>query len=136
MAVPRPILGNAAETPPRAPEGAVRADRLIDSHGRTIRDLRLSITDRCNFRCVYCMDPDVRFMERGELLTEEELIRVAGVCVGLGVEKVRLTGGEPALHPGLEGIIRGVAATRVTDLAITTNGPLLDEGAARPGTRA
>jgi cyclic pyranopterin phosphate synthase len=101
--------------------------RLIDSHGRAIRDLRLSITDRCNFRCVYCMEPDARFMPESELLSVEEMIRLAGVCVSLGVHKIRLTGGEPTVHPRLTEIIAGVAALGDIDLAITTNGALVDE---------
>jgi cyclic pyranopterin phosphate synthase len=102
---------------------------LIDSHGRTIRDLRLSITDRCNFRCVYCMDPGVRFAETGELMSVEEMERVVRACVGLGVHNVRLTGGEPTVHSRLTEIIEAVAAVRidgrrVEDLSMTTNGSL------------
>jgi GTP 3',8-cyclase len=116
-----------AATPPPAPPEARRAGRMIDSHGRTIRDLRLSITDRCNFRCVYCLDPDVKFMDRRELLSIDEMVRLAGICAAMGVEKIRLTGGEPTLHPRLEEIIRRVSALGVNDLALTTNGSLLDE---------
>ena len=97
---------------------------LIDSHGRTIRDLRLSITDRCNFRCVYCMDPDVRFADPRGLLTVAEMVRVVRACMALGVRNVRLTGGEPTVHPKLVEIIRGVAGLGVHDLAMTTNGSL------------
>lgn len=121
----------AAESPPRAPERERSGERLIDSHGRTIRDLRLSITDRCNFRCVYCMDPDVRFADASELLSVEELVRLATVCVGLGVEKIRITGGEPTVHPRLTAIIRGVSALPIEDIALTTNGSLMDDGKAR-----
>ena len=124
-----PILG-IAERGTAAPPGAPHASRrLIDSHGRTIRDLRLSITDRCNFRCVYCMEPDVRFLPSGELLTSGEIVRLARVCVGLGVDKVRLTGGEPTVHPGLGDIIAGIAALGAIDLAMTTNGSLADRSA-------
>jgi cyclic pyranopterin phosphate synthase len=133
--LPLPILAPAA-APPAAPDRASAPGRLIDSHGRTIRDLRLSITDRCNFRCVYCMDPDVRFMPQHELLSVEELARVARVCVGLGIEKIRLTGGEPTVHPQLEEIIRAVAATGVEDIAMTTNGSLMDERSAAAWRRA
>lgn len=113
-------------TPPPAPVSAATG-RLIDSHGRSIHDLRLSITDRCNFRCVYCMEPDVRFMERDELLSVDELVRVAGVCVSLGIHKVRITGGEPTVHPRLTEIISGLAGLGIDDLAMTTNGSLADE---------
>jgi cyclic pyranopterin phosphate synthase len=122
-------------SPPGAPESA-RAGRLIDSHGRTIRDLRLSITDRCNFRCVYCMDPDVRFMPQSETLSVDEMLRVVRVCVGLGVEKVRITGGEPTVHPQLTEIIRGVAALPVHDIAMTTNGSLMDDASLASWMRA
>lgn len=108
--------------PPLAPEEAWRRGVLLDSHGRVVRDLRLSITDRCNFRCVYCLEPDHSFLPRPELLTPDELVRVARVCVGLGIEKVRITGGEPTLHPHLTEIIEAVAAMGVRDVAMTTNG--------------
>lgn len=75
------------------------------------------------------MEPDVRFLPSGELLTPGEIVRLARVCVGLGVDKVRLTGGEPTVHPGLQGIIAGIAALGVTDLAMTTNGSLADRAA-------
>ncbi|MGD9791430.1 MAG: GTP 3',8-cyclase MoaA [Phycisphaerales bacterium] len=103
----------------------LQRDRLIDSHGRTIHELRLSITDRCNFRCVYCMEPDVRFALASTLLSPEELERVARVCVSLGVTKIRLTGGEPTVHPRLTEIISRIASLGVRDIAITTNGSLL-----------
>lgn len=126
-----PILAPGAAAARREPRRDVASRdaalprRLIDSHGRTIRDLRLSITDRCNLRCVYCMDPDVRFAPREELLTVPELLRAARACVALGVEHVRLTGGEPTVRPELTSIIEGVAGIAgVTDVAMTTNGCL------------
>jgi sulfatase maturation enzyme AslB (radical SAM superfamily) len=67
-------------TPPPAPASVRTARRMTDSHGRTIRDLRISITDRCNFRCVYCMEPDVRFAPRESLLSTSEIIRVARIA--------------------------------------------------------
>jgi cyclic pyranopterin phosphate synthase len=109
---------------PPAPHGE---RRLIDSHGRTIRDLRLSITDRCNFRCVYCMEPDVRFMPVQDLLSVEELARVARVCMSLGVQKLRITGGEPTVHPRLDDILGALGAMRPRDLAMTTNGSRMDD---------
>lgn len=99
----------------------------MDSHGRVIRDLRLSITDRCNFRCVYCMEPDVRFMPSDELLSIEEMTRLARICVGLGVEKIRITGGEPTVRQDLAAIIAALSAVGARDLAMTTNGSLMDE---------
>lgn len=130
MVVGLPVLTNARPhggAPPPAPAPVRGERRLIDSHGRTIRDLRLSITDRCNFRCVYCMDPGVRFLPRDDLLTVEQIIRVARVCVGLGVDKLRLTGGEPTVHPGLTRIIRGLAGLGARDVALTTNGARLTD---------
>lgn len=115
------------DIPPPAPDDARRADHLVDSLGRIIRDLRLSVTDRCNFRCVYCMDPDVRFMDHRDQLTDDELVRVTRICVGLGVRRIRLTGGEPTLHPTLTGLIRSLASLGLDDLAMTTNASLLDE---------
>ena len=64
----------------------------MDAHGRVIRDLRLSVTDRCNYRCVYCMDPDFRYMPKQQLLSLEEYVAVARVAAGLGIEKLRITG--------------------------------------------
>lgn len=121
---------SASDRPPSAPRSAHDQGVLIDSHGRTIRDLRLSITDRCNFRCVYCMDPDARFMQRHALLTVDEFERVARVCAGLGVERVRLTGGEPTLHPRLTEIIERIAAIPGLEVALTTNGSRMNAGVA------
>lgn len=95
---------------------------MIDSHGRVIRDLRLSITDRCNFRCVYCMDPDVRFAPPTSLLTVEEIVRAGRIAAGLGVRKIRLTGGEPTLHPRLTDIITGLRGGTTCEIALITNG--------------
>lgn len=124
--LPLPQLGWAAPAiermiPPPAPARVRAARRLVDSHGRAIRDLRISITDRCNFRCIYCMEPDVRFMPRHSLLTPGEFVRVARVAESLGVRKVRLTGGEPTLHPRLREIIAGIRAATSVEIAIITN---------------
>jgi GTP 3',8-cyclase len=105
-----------------------------DTLGRPVRDLRISVTDRCNFRCVYCMPKEVfgrgyRFLDRRELLTFEEIERVARVAVGLGVRKIRLTGGEPLLRRELENLVRLLAALDV-DVALTTNASLLEARAA------
>lgn len=104
---------------------------MIDTHGRTIREVRLSVTDRCNFRCVYCMEPDERFLPPQRLLGVDDWARLTRVLVSLGVTKVRLTGGEPTLHPHLDRIISAVAGAGVDDLALTTNGSLLDDASLR-----
>ena len=104
--------------------------KVVDTLGRPVRDLRLSVTDRCNFRCTYCMPKsvfgrDYAFMPRRELLTFEEIERVARAFVGLGVEKIRLTGGEPLLRRDLERLVAKLAALGGLDLTLTTNGALL-----------
>ncbi len=104
---------------------------MVDSHGRTIRDLRISITDRCNFRCVYCMEPDVRFAPPETLLTVDEIVRVASIAESLGVRKVRLTGGEPTLHPRLADIIAGLAGATDVEVALITNASLLSRDSLR-----
>jgi GTP 3',8-cyclase len=111
---------------------AALADRL----GRPVRDLRISITDRCNFRCVYCMPKEVfgreyRFLDRAELLSFEEIARVARVFAGLGVRKVRLTGGEPLVRRDVERLVDLLAAIPRLELTLTTNGSLLAEKAQR-----
>jgi cyclic pyranopterin phosphate synthase len=103
---------------------------MLDHRGRPMHDLRISVTDRCNFRCVYCMPrevfgPDFPYVPRSDLLTLEEIARVANVFVSLGVEKIRITGGEPLLRRNLERLVELLAATGVQDLALTTNGSLL-----------
>ncbi|MDX1997573.1 MAG: GTP 3',8-cyclase MoaA [Thermoanaerobaculia bacterium] len=108
------------------PPSPAPADRL----GRPLRDLRISVTDRCNFRCRYCMPREVfgadfPFLPRTEMLSFEEIVRVARVFAGLGVQKVRLTGGEPLLRRNLAFLIRELAAIGGLDLALTTNGSLL-----------
>ena len=105
------------------------APRLTDSHGRVIHDLRVSITDRCNYKCVYCRTGEAA-AEYPEL-TNEEYLRLIRVFVGLGISKVRLTGGEPLLRRGLLELIRELSRLRTLDgetleLALTTNGHLLD----------
>ncbi len=101
----------------------------MDTLGRPFRDLRISVTDRCNFRCVYCMPKEVfgqgyRFLDRKELLSFEEITRVARIATGLGVNKLRLTGGEPLLRRDLERLIEQLAALGV-ELTLTTNASLL-----------
>jgi cyclic pyranopterin phosphate synthase len=108
----------------------------IDRLGRPLRDLRVSVTDRCNFRCVYCMPRDVfgrdfQFLEREQLLTFEEIERLVRLFVAAGVEKIRLTGGEPLVRRDLHRLVAGIAAVPgVRDLTLTTNGSLLARQAA------
>ena len=107
---------------------------VVDTLGRPLRDLRISVTDRCNFRCVYCMPKEVfgrdyRFLPRRELLTFEEIERVARVFVGLGVTKLRITGGEPLVRRDLESLIERLAGLGDLDLTLTTNGARLAEKA-------
>jgi GTP 3',8-cyclase len=107
---------------------APASDRL----GRPLRNLRLSVTDRCNLRCSYCMpEEEYVWLPREDILTFEEAVRLVDVFTDLGVDKVRLTGGEPLLRQGLERLVAQLAANpRLRDLAMTTNGILLAERAA------
>ncbi|MGE5272246.1 MAG: GTP 3',8-cyclase MoaA [Verrucomicrobiota bacterium] len=107
---------------------------MRDSLGRPLRDLRISVTDRCNFRCVYCMPKEVfgrdyQFLERRELLTFEEIERLARTFVAQGVEKIRITGGEPLVRRDLERLVEKLAAIADLDLTLTTNGSLLPQKA-------
>lgn len=120
-------MGTLLESAPDA--AARRPERLRDSHGRAITDLRISVTDRCNYKCVYC-----RTGNEGAIYAElpiEDYLRIARVVVGLGIEKIRLTGGEPLLRRGLTELIRELGQLRTLDgepldLALTTNGHLLE----------
>ena len=111
--------------------------RLVDVLGRPLRDLRISVTDRCNFRCVYCMPREIfgrdyQFLPRSELLTFEEITRLARVFVAHGVEKIRLTGGEPLLRRDIERLVEMLAGIDgLNDLTLTTNGSLLTREKAR-----
>jgi cyclic pyranopterin phosphate synthase len=109
---------------------------VTDRLGRPPRDLRISVTDRCNFRCPYCMPKEVfgrdfAFLHREELLTFEEITRLARIFVHNGVSKIRLTGGEPLLRRDLERLIEQLSALDVQDIALTTNGSLLTHEKAR-----
>jgi cyclic pyranopterin phosphate synthase len=127
-----PIRSAAPARVPAAPyDGAPLADTL----GRGLRDLRISVTDRCNFRCVYCMprevfDSEHKFLPHSAILTFEEIARLARVFVGLGVKKIRLTGGEPLVRRDLDRLIAMLAELDV-DLTLTTNGSLLAKQAGR-----
>ena len=104
---------------------------ILDTLGRPLRDLRVSVTDRCNFRCAYCMPRDVYdrdhvFLPRDEILTFEEIERLVGLFAGLGVEKIRLTGGEPLLRHGVADLVERISAVEgIRDVAMTTNGSTL-----------
>jgi GTP 3',8-cyclase len=139
-------------TEPRAasiPASPAASPALADTLGRPLHDLRISVTDRCNFRCTYCMPKEIfgadyAFLPRSEVLTFEEIARVARVFVDLGVEKLRLTGGEPLVRRDLPVLVEMLAALRrpdggPLDLTLTTNGsalrklarPLVDAGLGR-----
>jgi cyclic pyranopterin phosphate synthase len=120
---------------PEAVQPSTPTSGIADRFGRPLRDLRVSVTDRCNFRCVYCMPKEVygrdfHFLERTALLSFEEITRLARVFAGLGVEKIRLTGGEPLIRRDLERLVAMLAAIGGLDLTLTTNGSLLAHKAA------
>lgn len=98
---------------------------LVDRYGRVHSDMRISITDRCNLRCVYCMDEDMTFLPRSQVLSFEEIVRVASVAKSLGVTSIRLTGGEPLVRKGLPELVRMLSEVGLEDLALTTNAMLL-----------
>jgi len=106
----------------------------LDTLGRPLHDLRISVTDRCNFRCVYCMPKEIfgkdyQFLPRAEILTFEEIERLVRIFVSLGVEKIRLTGGEPLVRRDLERLVEKLARIGDLDLTLTTNGSLLAQKA-------
>jgi cyclic pyranopterin phosphate synthase len=102
---------------------------MIDPFGRTISYLRVSVTDRCDLRCVYCMSEDMTFLPKAEVLTLEELDRLCGAFIGLGVEKIRLTGGEPLVRKNVISLVRSlgarIGAGGLKELTVTTNGTQL-----------
>lgn len=105
---------------------------MRDQYGRELHDLRISLTDRCNLRCVYCMPEQMTFKPRDKLLTDDELLLIVRVAAELGVRKIRLTGGEPTVRPNLVELVRRIAAVPgIRDLGMTTNGILLSR-LARP----
>jgi len=110
------------------PGYAAYVDSLTDGWGREIKSVRVSVTDKCNFRCRYCMPAEgLEWLGRDELLTFEELTRLVGVLAGMGVEEVRLTGGEPLARRDLPALVSMLSPLPgVTDLSLTTNGVLLD----------
>ena len=105
--------------------------KLIDKFGRQIDYIRLSVTDRCDFRCVYCMTEDMQFLPRKQILSLEELFQVARVFTELGVKKIRLTGGEPMVRNNVMSLIEKLGALPgLEELLLTTNGAQLDKYAA------
>jgi GTP 3',8-cyclase len=106
--------------------------RLVDAYGRRISDMRISVTDRCNFRCVYCMPEEgMTWLKRESILSFDEIERIARVAVSLGVDELRLTGGEPTLRPDLPELVARVSRLPLRSLSLTTNGFLL-RSMARP----
>jgi cyclic pyranopterin phosphate synthase len=104
--------------------------KLIDTFGRTHNNLRISVTDRCNLRCVYCMPEEVVFMDKSELLSFEEIAHFVRVAVPLGIDKIRLTGGEPLMRRDLPELVRLLAGIQgIKDIGLTTNGILLADQA-------
>ena len=139
--IPIADLRYAAKAPPIPSDPTSFQGALVhDTRGRRLHDLRISVTDRCNFRCTYCMpksvfDRDYAFLPQSSLLRLEEIERLAAIFVGLGVEKIRLTGGEPLLRRHLEHLVAMLADLRTPDgdpldLTLTTNGSLLARKAA------
>jgi len=118
---------------PDIPEGETKR-QLVDGHGRAITYLRVSVTDRCDFRCLYCMSEDQTFLPKRDILTLEELDRICTAFVNKGVRKIRLTGGEPLVRRNLTWLIerlsRHLAAGRMDELTLTTNGSQLARHAA------
>ena len=111
--------------------------KLTDTFDRPLRDLRISVTDRCNFRCVYCMPKDLfgsshQFLERKKLLSFEEIERIARICVGHGVKKIRVTGGEPLIRREVERLVERLAGlVGLEDLSLTTNAAALTRNKAQ-----
>src|SRR5580765_4855943 len=114
------------DPPPPVAAHLRREHRLVDSFGRRVSDMRVSVTDRCNFRCVYCMPEEgMQWLKRETLLSFDEIERLTRIAVGLGIEEVRLTGGEPTLRPELPRLVERLAPLPVRSLSLTTNGFLL-----------
>ncbi|TVT32624.1 GTP 3',8-cyclase MoaA [Marinobacter vinifirmus] len=103
------------------------ANQLTDRFGRTVNYVRLSVTDRCDFRCVYCMAEEMVFLPRSQILSLEEIARVARNFVDLGTEKIRLTGGEPLVRKGVLDLVREIGSYGLRDFAMTTNGSQLPQ---------
>ena len=119
-----PLPQTSDATPRPGPRAANSG--LVDTFGRTHNNLRISVTDRCNLRCTYCMPEEVTFMDRAELLSFEEITRFVQVAAPLGIDKIRLTGGEPLMRRDLPRLVQMLAAVPgIRDVGLTTNGLLL-----------
>ena len=135
MTVPIIPLIDQRAPPPSLLPATADSQRLAETHGidtldRPLRDLRISVTDRCNFRCVYCMPKsmfgrDFAFLEHREILSFEEIARLARIFSAQGIEKIRLTGGEPLVRRNMERLVAMLAEIPNTDLTLTTNGSIL-----------
>ena len=128
-----PLIDKRSLIPPSASTAQSRG-LLGDTRGRRLADLRISVTDRCNFRCVYCMPKtvfgrDYPFLQHGDLLSFEEIFRIARLFVARGVTKIRLTGGEPLLRRNVERLVEMLATIPGLELTLTTNGSLLPKKA-------
>ena len=126
------MVSNPSDSPARAP--LANTGLVADTRGRHLRDLRISVTDRCNFRCTYCMPKEVygrdfQFLERSQLLSFDEINRLVGIFKQHGIEKVRITGGEPLVRRQLERLIGMLAQDPSLDLTLTTNASLLKQKA-------
>ncbi|HEX9180092.1 MAG TPA: GTP 3',8-cyclase MoaA [Burkholderiales bacterium] len=127
-------MESRSTTKSRTVAGPGSSPHVLDTRGRMLRDLRISITDRCNFRCVYCMPkevfgPDYAFLDRKEIPSFEEITRVTRIFHHPGVEKIRLTGGEPLLRRNVERLVGMLAGIPGLDLTLTTNGSILRQKA-------
>ncbi len=126
-----PIIPATAPSARALPPANGAIGKPLDTLRRPLRDLRISVTDRCNFRCTYCMPrsvftPDYPYLARSELLGFDEITRMANIAVGLGVEKIRLTGGEPLLRKDLPTLVAQLSAIpNAPELTLTTNAALL-----------
>ena len=114
--------------PPGADALTAMTEPTLDSYGRRVRYLRISLTDACNLRCVYCMPEHMQFRPRHELMSDEEIIFLVNVAASLGVDKIRLTGGEPTIRPGVVELVRQISTiSGIGDVAMTTNALLLHD---------
>lgn len=123
-----PTASPPVPLPPGFEPAPPDARPMVDRHGRFINYLRISLTDACNLRCVYCMPEKMRFRPRSELLQDDEILTIVRAAAELGTSKIRLTGGEPTVRPGVVELVRAIAAVPgIKQVAMTTNGVLLAE---------